>query len=330
MDKDRVSTRARLTGNPQQKRQRTKESRAGRGEEKRGKVAARYAKSCQKRVDNETEVQTELSIRLRLTNPGPLPLSPPSFPSLPPLFVSCSASRHFGRADMQALHLPELQSTVQYSTVLYCDWRCFPRRVDEVSDTRLALLCPLLHLPLVFSPPSIARRSNLLQSEQSDVFGNAAQGGADFAALPMRKGGQFLCCRCFRRSALSRSALLLPSQQQQQQEQQQQPPPHAHHLDSLFYALSISLTFLNPLLGSAMNDDDDDFSDGQGFAPGPDDLLRPAQSATPRLAAQRAARRAAPHSRARQQDEPGMYGVLSLCRGRRRIRSRLNGSCASR
>lgn len=63
---------------------------------------------------NETEGQTELNIRLCLTDPAPLPLSPPSFPSLPLLFVSlsclmcrhsaspgsCSASTHFGRAEM--------------------------------------------------------------------------------------------------------------------------------------------------------------------------------------------------------------------------------------
>ncbi|SPO47564.1 uncharacterized protein PSANT_05252 [Moesziomyces antarcticus] len=37
-----------------------------------------------------------------------------------------------------------------------------------------------------------------------------------------------------------------------------------------------------------MNDDDDDFSDGQGIAPGPDGLLRPVQSATRRHVVSRA------------------------------------------
>lgn len=175
--------------------------------------------------------------------------------------------------------------------------------------------------------------------------GNGARIGVDLAVVRMRSSGQSLCCRCFRRPALSRSALsrsalsryalsryalLLPSQQ---------PPPHAHHLDGLFYALNISLTSLNPLPGSAMNDDDDDFSDGQGIAPGPDGLLRPVQSATRRHVVSRATfvpgvqsatPRPAQRVQARQRDESGKYGVRSICRGHRRKGSRLNSSCAFR
>lgn len=78
---------------------------------------------------------------------------------------------------------------------VYCDWQCFPRRVDEVSDTSLALPGQLLRFPLHSSPHSIAQRSSALQSEQSGVSAMQPEsastwlvcgcGAADISVLPM-------------------------------------------------------------------------------------------------------------------------------------------------